>query len=275
MLQRSPSYVLAIPSSDPIADFLRRHLPARLAYGIVRWKNVLVTMFGYQLSRRRPEFMKRFIRRGVEARLPAGYDVDRTSSPATNPGISGSAWRPTATSSRRSAAATPTSSPTGSTGSRRPGSGSSPAPSSTRTSSSPRPVSTCCRSAASNWRVDGRPVELPKLVGYKGIMFDGVPNMAIAIGYTNASWTLKCDLAAHYVCRLLNHMDEHGYDRCTPALARPGPTGRAVPGPDLRLRRSARSTSSRNRARGRPGACIRTTPGTCSCSSTGRWPTRR
>jgi cation diffusion facilitator CzcD-associated flavoprotein CzcO len=64
--------------------------------------------------------------------------------------------------------------------------------------------------------VDGTPVRLPDTVGYKGMMLSDVPNMAMAIGYTNASWTLKCDLTCEYVCRLLAHMDAHGYRQCTP-----------------------------------------------------------
>ena len=64
--------------------------------------------------------------------------------------------------------------------------------------------------------VDGEPVELAEKVGYKGMMLSGVPNAALTLGYTNASWTLKGDLVAHYVCRLLNHMDANGYDTCTP-----------------------------------------------------------
>jgi cation diffusion facilitator CzcD-associated flavoprotein CzcO len=64
--------------------------------------------------------------------------------------------------------------------------------------------------------VDGREVELPQTMSYKGMMLSDVPNMAMALGYTNASWTLKCDLTCEYVCRLLNHMDEHGYRQCVP-----------------------------------------------------------
>ena len=64
--------------------------------------------------------------------------------------------------------------------------------------------------------VDGREVALPETMGYKGMMLSGVPNLAVALGYTNASWTLKCDLTCEYVCRLLNYMDEHGYRQCTP-----------------------------------------------------------
>jgi cation diffusion facilitator CzcD-associated flavoprotein CzcO len=79
--------------------------------------------------------------------------------------------------------------------------------------------------------VDGREVDLSDTVGYKGMMLCGVPNMALALGYTNASWTLKCDLVAQHVCRLLNHMDERGLRQCTPRA--PGPSVRTEPFLDL------------------------------------------
>jgi len=69
--------------------------------------------------------------------------------------------------------------------------------------------------------VDGELVDLSKKLAYKGMMYSDVPNLAQAFGYTNASWTLKCDLTAEYVCRLLNHMDRHGYAQCTPRLNDP------------------------------------------------------
>jgi monooxygenase len=69
--------------------------------------------------------------------------------------------------------------------------------------------------------VDNAPVDLPKTLVYKGMMFSDVPNLAFAVGYTNASWTLKCDLTAEYVCRLLNHMDHYGYSFCTPRVNDP------------------------------------------------------
>jgi cation diffusion facilitator CzcD-associated flavoprotein CzcO len=64
--------------------------------------------------------------------------------------------------------------------------------------------------------VDDREITFSETMTYKGMMFSGVPNLAVSIGYTNASWTLKCDLTCEYVCRLLNHMDERGYVSCTP-----------------------------------------------------------
>ena len=85
MLQRSPSYVVSLPAQDAIANALRRMLPAKLAYSIVRWKNVLLTMLSFQLSRRRPKLMKALIRKGLERQLPAGYDIDTHFKPSYNP----------------------------------------------------------------------------------------------------------------------------------------------------------------------------------------------
>jgi cation diffusion facilitator CzcD-associated flavoprotein CzcO len=70
--------------------------------------------------------------------------------------------------------------------------------------------------AGAELEVDGSPVDLGQTLSYKGIMYSDVPNLAQAIGYTNASWTLKCELITGYVCRLLNYMDAHGYTECLP-----------------------------------------------------------
>jgi len=72
--------------------------------------------------------------------------------------------------------------------------------------------------------IDGRPVNLPDTVSYKGMMLSGVPNFDMVIGYTNASWTLKADLVNGYVCRLINHLDEHGYVSATPVAPADGGT---------------------------------------------------
>jgi hypothetical protein len=79
--------------------------------------------------------------------------------------------------------------------------------------------------------VDGTDVELGTTLAYKGMMLSGVPNFALTIGYTNASWTLKSDLVARYVCRLLNHMTERGYRMSTPQV--PAGTEATVPLVDL------------------------------------------
>ena len=85
MLQRSPSYIVSLPGVDPIAGILGRVLPERLAYPIVRWKNVMLALGIYGLSRRRPATMKRLIRRGLTRRLPPGFDIDTHFKPSYEP----------------------------------------------------------------------------------------------------------------------------------------------------------------------------------------------
>ena len=163
--------------------------------------------------------MKRLLRR--QARAPAARPATTstpTSPRATTRGTSASASSPTATCSRPSGRARPRWSPTTSTPSPRRASGSGRAPSSTPTSSSPPPAWSCSSSAASSCRSTARPVDVANRLAYKGMMLEGVPNLAIAVGYTNASWTLKCDLTCDYVCRLLNHM------RARPACASARPS---------------------------------------------------
>ena len=85
MLQRSPSYVISLPAEDPVAKLVGRVLPPKASYALLRWKNVLLTMLSFELSRRRPRAMKRLIRKGLEHRLPEGYDIDTHFKPRYNP----------------------------------------------------------------------------------------------------------------------------------------------------------------------------------------------
>jgi cation diffusion facilitator CzcD-associated flavoprotein CzcO len=89
--------------------------------------------------------------------------------------------------------------------------------------------------------LDGEPVRLSDHVGYKGIMLSGIPNLAVTLGYTNASWTLKGDLAAGWVCRLLNHMAAHGYRQVVPR--EPDPAEPTLPFIDLKSGYVLRSLS--------------------------------
>jgi monooxygenase len=216
MLQRSPSYILALPAEDPIANVLRRALPAKLAYSIVRWKNVMLTMLSFQLSRRRPAIIKSLIRRGLQRQLPEGYDIDTHFKPNYNPWdqrlclvpdgdlfkaiVDGHASIVTDridTFTERGIALE---------------SGDELEADIVVTATGLNLL------ALGGMRivVDEQEIELSETMSYKGMMLSGVPNMAFAIGYTNASWTLKCDLTCEYVCRLIKHMDEHGYSQCTP-----------------------------------------------------------
>jgi monooxygenase len=216
MLQRSPSYVVSLPSKDPVADVLRRVLPAKLAYTLVRWKNVLVTMTSFELSRRRPAVMKAILRRWTTRQLPRGYAVDRHFKPSYNPWDQrlcvvpdGDLFR----SIRDGGASVVT------------GEIETFTETGVRLRSGEELAADLIVTATGldllaiggvELAVDGRKVKLAKTMSYKGMMLSGVPNLAVMLGYTNASWTLKVDLTCEYVCRLLRYMDAHGYRQCMP-----------------------------------------------------------
>jgi cation diffusion facilitator CzcD-associated flavoprotein CzcO len=224
MLQRSPSYVISLPGEDPLANALRRVLPARLVYPIVRWKNVLLTMLSFQLSRKRPRIMKAVIRRALEKRLPPGYDIDRHFKPRYNPWDQRLCLVPDgdlfdAICEGRASVVTDEIDTFTERGLKLASGAELEADLVvTATGLNLLPL------GGATMSVDGRAVELPRTMTYKGMMLSGVPNMAFAVGYTNASWTLKCELTCEYVCRLLAHMDQHGYRVCTPRNRDPSVT---------------------------------------------------
>lgn len=216
MVQRSPSYVLSLPSRDGLAALLDRRLPATLAYSVVRWKNVLLAMLSFQLSRRVPALMKSLLRKGVQRQLPDGFDVDTHFAPRYNPwdqrlcfARDGDLFR--AVRHGKASIVTDTIESFTETGIQ-------------LTSGEHVEADIVVTATGLNLlamggmalTVDDVAINLADTVAYKGMMLSGVPNFALALGYTNASWTLKCDLVSHYVCRLLNHMDANRHDTCTP-----------------------------------------------------------
>ncbi|HEY5261838.1 MAG TPA: NAD(P)/FAD-dependent oxidoreductase [Solirubrobacteraceae bacterium] len=216
MLQRSPSYIVSLPAEDPIAKRLRRLLPARLSYPILRWKNVLLTMASFQLSRRRPGLMRNLVRKGLERQLPAGYDIDTHFNPDYNPWDQRLCLVPNgdlfeAIGQGRASVVTDRIDAFTEHGIK-------------LQSGAELEADVIVTATGLNLlalggieiAVDGLEVELAKTMSYKGMMLSGVPNFAFAVGYTNASWTLKCDLTCEYVCRLLKHMDELGCAQCVP-----------------------------------------------------------
>ena len=216
MLQRSPSYIISLPSVDPVAKLLGRMLPDRVAAPIVRWKNVLMQLGIYQLSRRRPKAIKRLLRKMLEQQLPAGFDIDRHFTPSYDPwdqrlclvpdGDLFKALRKGTASIVTDHIETFTE-----TGIRlRSGETLAADIIVTATGLSLRML------GGIRVSVDGAPVPVPERKTYKGMMLEGVPNFAFAIGYTNASWTLKADLTGEYLCRLLRYMDAHGHRQCVP-----------------------------------------------------------
>ncbi len=215
MLQRSPTYVVSRPAQDAFANWLRRKLPSKLAYAITRWRNVLLTMFFYNLARRKPEKFKAGVLKGVRALMGPDYDVTHFT-PRYNPWDQRLCLVPDSDlfhslrdgSSSVVTDTIETFTPTG----LRLASGRELAADVVVTATGLKVVLL----GGVEIVVDGARVDMSRSMSYKGMMFSGVPNMAAAFGYTNASWTLKADLTSEYVCRLLQYMDRRGLQTCTP-----------------------------------------------------------
>jgi len=223
MLQRSPTYIVPIPALDSLAQRLMgSRLSAEQVYALVRWRNVMRTMLVFQLCRHAPALMRRLFKRMAREQLPADFDVERHFTPTYNPWdqrvclaqdgdffavlADGSASITTAKIERFTK-----------NGIRLEGG---------ETLEADIIVTATGLNmlmlGGLELTVDGKRVELGSAVAYKGMMLAGVPNLAFAIGYTNASWTLKADLVAEYVCRLLRRMRATGTAICTPRAPRQG-----------------------------------------------------
>ncbi len=216
MLQRSPTYVVSRPAEDALANRLRKWLPAMLAYQLIRWRNVLGGMVFFNMARKRPEKVKAGIIQMVRQELGPDYDVATHFTPRYNPWDQRLCLVPdsdlfTAIREGRADVVTDQIETFTKTGLKL---------QSGKTLDADIVV-TATGLVLKPWngvalKVDGRAVQPADTLSYKGMMYEGVPNMASAFGYTNASWTLKCDLTCEYVCRLLNHMKAKGVRQVTP-----------------------------------------------------------
>jgi cation diffusion facilitator CzcD-associated flavoprotein CzcO len=226
MLQRSPTYIVTRPGEDAIADRLRRVLPERLAYTATRWKNVLLGMIFFQLARRRPERVKARLIGMAAAQLAPGFDVATHFTPRYKPWDQrlclvpdGDLFR--ALREGRASVVTDTIERFTEDG---------------IVLASGKSLAADIVVMATGLKlnmlgdialtVDGQPLRPAECLAYKGMMLSDVPNLVLAFGYTNASWTLKADLTAEYVCRLLRYMDRHGHRIAAPrapAKVRPAP----------------------------------------------------
>ncbi|MFL5297861.1 MAG: flavin-containing monooxygenase [Phenylobacterium sp.] len=216
MLQRSPTYVVSRPAEDALANRLRKWLPAMLAYGLIRWRNVLFGMWFFRLARNKPEAVKKNIIDMVRAQLGPDYDVETHFTPRYNPWDQRLCLVPDADlfeaiKAGRASVVTDHIESFTETGLKL---------TSGRTLDADIVVTaTGLVLQVMNGivlTVDGRQVDPGQTLSYKGMMYEGVPNLASAFGYTNASWTLKCDLTCEYVGRLLNHMQATGLRQATP-----------------------------------------------------------
>lgn len=216
MLQRSPTYVVSRPAADALANGLRRILPIRAAYALTRWKNVLLGLLFFQLCRRRPAFMKRLITKGVERELGTQLDVATHFTPTYNPWDQRLCLVPNgdlfeAIKLGRASVVTDQIDTFTERGIALKSGAALDADLIVTATGLELQVL-----GGAQVSVDGRRIEFSKELTYKGMMFEGVPNLASSFGYTNASWTLKCDLTCTYVCRLINYMDAQGYRHCVP-----------------------------------------------------------
>ncbi|MES2988172.1 MAG: NAD(P)/FAD-dependent oxidoreductase [Pseudomonadota bacterium] len=218
MLQRSPTYIVSMPSEDGFANWLRKVLPGKMAYGITRWKKVLLQQFFFRLARSRPEKVKERIIGMVRDELGPDYDVGTHFTPSYNPWDQRVCLVPdsdlfAALKGGKAEVVTDTIDHFTADG---------------ITLSSGKKIAADLVVTATGLElqlmndvpfvVDGKPLIWAEHTMYKGMMFSDVPNMAISFGYTNASWTLKSDLTAGYVTRLLNAMKKRGMRQVTPRV---------------------------------------------------------
>lgn len=216
MLQRSPTYVVSRPGQDAFALRMNRWLPSKLAYLVTRWKNVSMQALLYQYSRRRPQKMKEFLLSLTRRELRGAVDVDTHFNPKYNPWDQRLCLVPDSDLFRSLRKGT----------------------SSVVTDHIKRFTKTGIKLESGDLlkadivvsatglellpmggmeiQIDGKIMALPDTLGYRGMMLSDIPNFVLAAGYTNASWTLKCDLTSEYVCRMLNHMDKKGFAYCVP-----------------------------------------------------------
>jgi monooxygenase len=212
MLQRSPSYFVAVPAR------LRRTRPGPAASRVVRGRNLLLSWALYQAARRWPDRIADLLRAGVERQLPSGVPVDPHFIPRYEPWDQRLCVVPdgdlfAALRSGTAEIVTGTIETFTDKGVR-------------LTDGTELPADiivtatglTMVPFGEMTLAVDGRPVRSGERHVYKGMMFDGVPNLAWCMGYPNASWTLRADLTSRYVCRLLNYMSRHRIDVVTPQL---------------------------------------------------------
>ena len=216
MLQRSPTYVVAAPEKDKLANSLRKYMPLKLAYWIIRWRNILRQQYYFRLCKKYPKGVKNAIIREAKKRLGADFDVKTHFTPSYNPWDQRMCLVPNgdlfkSIRKKQTSVVTDTIDKFTATGIKLE-SGKTLAADLIVTATGLN-LEICSNI---NLKVDGKDINLPDTVTYKGMMFSGVPNLVSTFGYTNASWTLGADLTSEYVCRLLNYMKKGSVKKCCP-----------------------------------------------------------
>jgi cation diffusion facilitator CzcD-associated flavoprotein CzcO len=218
MLQRTPTYVVARPDVDKVANTLRKIFPASVAYAITRWKNTTMQQLVYRKTRTKPDYVKSKLLDGVREHLGPSFDVDTHFTPDYNPWDQRLCLVPngdlfSAINSGKASVVTDHIESFDATGVRLV-SGEHLEADIIVTATGLQLVTV----GDMKFSIDGRRLDFADTWTYKGMGYSGVPNMVSTFGYINASWTLRADLTSEYVCRLLNHMDSTGTDVFTPTL---------------------------------------------------------
>ena len=217
MLQRTPTYIITAPQKDQVAQFFQKVLPSKIAYKLARWKNILTSIALYNVSQKWPNFMRTIIQKGIKKELGEKYEKKHFD-PPYNPWDQRLCLVPDSDlfKSINDGKATIVTdqiikfTPKGIL----------------LQSNEHLDADIIVTATGLNMllfgglilEIDGKKVDLSQTYCYRGMMLSDIPNFFITIGYTNASWTLKCNLTNEYVCRLLNYMRKNDYKVCTPKI---------------------------------------------------------
>ena len=216
MLQRSPTYIASLPGVDPLAAVFNKYLPSRVAHQANRLKSIVLTQIFYQFCQRFPGPARKALARMTAAQLPDGYPIDPDFTPRYNPWDQRMCMVPdgdlfTAIKDGRASVVTDAIETFTETGIK--------LASGRELEADIIVTATGLQlqlAGGASVEVDGRAVSPGETFVYRGCMLSGVPNFALCVGYTNASWTLRADLTSQYVCRVLNYMDGQGYTVAVP-----------------------------------------------------------
>ena len=218
MLQRTPTYIASVPKEQPLAETLRKWLPDSWVFRLIRWKQVLFQIYLYQLSRRNPQRLRKYLLGLVRKEMGPDYDVDTHFTPDYNPWDQRLCGVPdgdlfTAIRENRAEVVTDHIDQFNKEGIH--------LKSGKQLDADIVVLATGLNlkfAGGVQYSVDGKVLDFAEHFIFRGMMFSGLPNMAFTVGYTNSSWTLKADLTGQYVSRLLNKMARHSYTAVTPRL---------------------------------------------------------
>ena len=218
MLQRSPTYIANVPAEDPWLKPLSKFMPSSWVFRSIRWKKVLLQQYIYRLSRKKPRGLRRYLLNQVREELGPDYDVDTHFTPNYNPWDQRLCAVPdgdlfTAIREKRAEVVTDHIDEFNATGIQ--------LKSGKQLDADIIIVATGLNlkfAGGVDYSIDEQKLDFTDRFIFRGMMFSDLPNMAFTVGYTNSSWTLKADLTASYVCRLLNKMASGKYSTVTPRM---------------------------------------------------------